>query len=131
MKLLDIALVTLDARRIHPERLDVGSCEFGHLIAHGGELAVSAGGIVARIKHERDRALLQEIVERIRAVVRGGSLKRRGLAAYRERLTHCASLPVARGVARAVRARCRVPACPRAARATHRTRSRRASPIHH
>src|SRR2546425_2654940 len=48
--LLDIAAMALDAGGVHAQRLHLGGCELGDLIAHGGELAGSAGGIVARIE---------------------------------------------------------------------------------
>src|SRR2546427_8169898 len=43
---------------------------FGDLIAHGGELAVSAGCVVSGIKDQRDRSVLEQIVERDRKSTR-------------------------------------------------------------
>ena len=37
---------------IHAEGPDAPLVEFGHLIAHGGELAVSPGGVVAGIEDQ-------------------------------------------------------------------------------
>src|SRR5437879_2065367 len=47
-QLPDVAGVALHAGGVHPERLDPGGLELGHLVAHGGELAVSAGRVVSR-----------------------------------------------------------------------------------
>src|SRR6266550_5762894 len=58
-KLLDVALVTIHPRGVHSERLQLRCFELGDLIAHGGELAVSAGRVVARIEHQRDRTMLE------------------------------------------------------------------------
>src|SRR5216117_1460232 len=52
VKLLDVAAMTLQARGVHAQRLHVGRFEPGDLIAHGGELAVSAGRVVAGIKDQ-------------------------------------------------------------------------------
>jgi hypothetical protein len=35
------------------------------LVAHGGELAVSAGGVVSRVEHQENSALLQQLAELI------------------------------------------------------------------
>src|ERR1051325_172970 len=49
-----VTRVTLHAGGGHPERLDRGCLELGTLVAHSGELAVSAGRVVPRIEDERD-----------------------------------------------------------------------------
>src|SRR6266576_1048411 len=82
-ELLDVALVALDARGIHTERLHLGALKLGDLIAHGGELAVSAGGVVAGIEHQRDRPVLQEIGERVAAAVGRLGVERGGFTADR------------------------------------------------
>src|SRR6266487_1172953 len=87
-KLLDVALVTVHPRGVHSERLHLRCFELGDLIAHGGELAVSAGRVVARIEHQRDRTMLQEIAQRVRLPVRRRRRERRGFTADRQRLAH-------------------------------------------
>src|SRR6266699_499424 len=86
--LLDVALVTVHPRGVHSERLHLRCFELGDLIAHGGELAVSAGRVVARIEHQRDRTMLQEIAQRLRLPVRRRRRERRGFTADRQRLAH-------------------------------------------
>src|SRR6267378_3335570 len=81
--LLDIAAMAVDAGGVHAQRLHPGGCELGDLIAHGGELAVSAGSIVARIENQRYRPVLQQVAERIVLAVGCGRFERRGLAADR------------------------------------------------
>src|SRR6266576_359085 len=88
LEFLDVALVTVHACRVHAQRLHLGCVEFVDLIAHGGELAVSAGGVVARIEDERYRPALEQILQCVGAAVRrrGGELRR--LAADRQRFAH-------------------------------------------
>jgi hypothetical protein len=43
-----------------------------NLIAHGGELAVSARGVVARIKHKQDPGFLEQLPKLISLAVRCG-----------------------------------------------------------
>ena len=43
-----------------------------NLIAHGGELAVSAGGVVAGIKHKQDPGFLKQLPKLISLAVRCG-----------------------------------------------------------
>src|SRR6266496_15130 len=81
--LLDIAAMAVDAGGVHAQRLHLGGSEFGDLIAHGGELAVSAGGIVARIEDQRHRPVLQQVAERVGLAVGRGRVERRCLAADR------------------------------------------------
>src|SRR6266566_4593506 len=88
LHLLDVAAMALDTRGVYAERLHPCGLELLDLIAHGGELTVSAGGIVARIEHQRDRAVLQEIAECVGAAVRRLGLERGGLTADRKRLAH-------------------------------------------
>src|SRR6266853_6947289 len=61
----DIAGVGLHACGVHAERLHPRSLELRHLVAHGGELAVSAGCVVARIEDERDVFRLQHVRQRV------------------------------------------------------------------
>src|SRR6267378_3424242 len=88
LHLLDVPAMAVDARGVYAERLHVHGLEPVDLIAHGGELAVSAGGIVARIEHQRDRPVLQEIAECVGAAVRRLGLERGGFTADRKRLAH-------------------------------------------
>src|SRR6266550_1762405 len=88
LHLLDVAAMALDARGVYAERLHLCRLELLDLIAHGGELAVSAGRIVARIEHQRDRPVLQEIAECVGAAVRRLGLERGGFTADRKRLAH-------------------------------------------
>src|SRR6266550_997165 len=88
LHLVDVPAMAFDARGVYAERLHVRGLELVDLIAHGGELAVSAGGIVARIEHQRDRPVLQEIAECVGAAVRRRGLERGGLTADRKRLAH-------------------------------------------
>src|SRR5689334_8040586 len=90
-KLLDIALVAVDARGVHPERLHLCCFELGDLIAHGGELAVSAGRVVARIEHQCHRSKLQQIGQRVGLPIRRRRLERGGFTADRQRLAHSVS----------------------------------------
>src|SRR5262245_64604588 len=64
-ELLDVTLVAFHPGRVHPQRLDFGGSELGYLVAHGGELAVSARGVVARIEHERHTTRFEQLRERI------------------------------------------------------------------
>jgi len=43
-----------------------------NLIAHGGELAVSARGIVSGIKHQQDPGFLEQLPKLIRLAIRCG-----------------------------------------------------------
>src|SRR6266540_2061165 len=81
--LLDITAMAVDAGGVHAQRLHLGGSEFGDLIAHGGELAVSAGGIVARIEDQRHRPVLQQVAEHVGLAVGRGRVERRCLAADR------------------------------------------------
>src|SRR5256886_3120492 len=76
-QLPDVASVGLHARGVHAERLHPRALELGHLIAHGGELAVSAGCVVARIENERDVLRLQDVGQRVGLAV-GGRCAERG-----------------------------------------------------
>src|ERR1051326_5109122 len=87
-----VALMALDARRVDAERLHLSCGELFDLVAHGGELAVSAGRVDPGIEHQRDRTLLQQIGQRVRLAVRCRRLEARGLAADRERITHVVEL---------------------------------------
>src|SRR5206468_4523442 len=58
------------------------------LIAHGGELTVSAGGVVARIKDQGDVPRLQDVAQAIRLAVVGRQGEVRRLAADGEHFTH-------------------------------------------
>jgi hypothetical protein len=49
----DIALVTLDARRVHSIRPHIFLLVLLDLIVYGGELLVSARGVVPRVEHEQ------------------------------------------------------------------------------
>src|SRR5437660_5369162 len=64
-QLPDVAGVGVHARGVHAERLHPRSFELRHLVAHGGELAVSAGCVVARIEDERDVLRLQAVGQRV------------------------------------------------------------------
>src|SRR5437762_3474227 len=78
-----IAEVSVHPGGVHAEGLDAGSLELGHLVAHGGELAVSPRSVVARVEHERDVLRLEDCGEGVRLAVGRLGLERRGLAADR------------------------------------------------
>src|SRR6267378_1193966 len=88
LHLLDVPAMAVHTRGVYAEWLHVRGLELFDLIAHGGELAVSAGSIVARIEHQRDRSAFQEIGERVGAAVRRLGLERGGFTADRRRLAH-------------------------------------------
>src|SRR5690242_5124841 len=78
-ELVRILPVSVHTRRIHTEGLRPGLPEQLDLIAHGGELVVSARGVVAGIEKECDWPATQELVERVRCAVARlrGELRRR------------------------------------------------------
>src|SRR5438477_128819 len=78
-----VAEVSVHPGGVHAEGLDAGSLELGHLVAHGGELAVSPRSVVARVEHERDVLRLEDCGEGVRLAVGRLGLERRGLAADR------------------------------------------------
>src|SRR5256885_14113945 len=88
LHLVHVTLMALDGGRIYPERLDLSGVELGNLIAHGGELAVSAGSVIARIEDQRDGSLFQKIRQRVGPAVRSGSRERRGLTPDWEWFAH-------------------------------------------
>jgi hypothetical protein len=64
--------VALDGRRVHAEGPDIVVSVGLDLIAHGGELAVSAGSVVPRIEHEEDPGFAEQPAELIGLPVRSG-----------------------------------------------------------
>src|SRR6266508_706768 len=91
---LHIVAVGVHARGVHSEGFDARLLELSHLIAHGGELAVSAGGVVARIEHQRHVRRLEHVGQRVRPAV--GRLCREAgrLAAHRQWVAHAVVLAV-------------------------------------
>src|SRR3989442_8977869 len=65
VELLDVARVALHAGGVDAERLDARASEPGHLVAHGGELAVSARGVVSGIEQDRKSTRLNSSHVRI------------------------------------------------------------------
>src|SRR2546422_229565 len=92
LHLCDVARVALHPRRIDPEGLNASGGECCQLVAHGGELAVSAGSVVARIKDERDVARLEDICQTVGLAVGRRRRERRRLAADLEELAHRVAL---------------------------------------
>src|SRR5437763_7536337 len=88
----DVAGVRVHARGVHAERLHPRSLELGHLVAHGGELAVSPGCVVARIEDECDVFRLQHVGQHVGLAVRGGGGERGCRAADCQQLAHELSL---------------------------------------
>src|SRR3989449_4149962 len=68
--------------------LDARCLELGHLVAHGGELAVSAGGVVSRVEDQRDLFGLQHIGQAVRLAVRRGGGEWGCLAPDHQKLAH-------------------------------------------
>src|SRR5256885_5401895 len=87
-QLPDVVGVSLQARGVHAERLHPRSVELRHLVAHGGELAVSAGCVIARIEDERDVFRLQDVGQGVGLAVGRGRRKRGCLAADAQRFAH-------------------------------------------
>src|SRR5438309_839661 len=87
-KLLDVARVTLHTGGVDAEGLDARFLELGHLVAHGGELTVSARGVVAGIEHQRDLFRLQDIGQAVGLAIRRGGGERGCLAADGQELGH-------------------------------------------
>src|SRR2546429_2494131 len=77
---------------VHAEGLDPGSLELGHLVAHGGELAISPRSVVARVEHERDVLRLQDVGKRVGLAVGRFGLEYRRLAADGQEFGHEMSL---------------------------------------
>src|SRR5437867_5435006 len=92
LHLFDVARVALDPRRIDAEGLNASGGECCQLVAHGGELAVSAGSVVARIKDERDVSRLEDICQTVGLAVGRRRRERRRLAADLEELAHRVAL---------------------------------------
>src|SRR5207247_367128 len=91
-ELLHVARVRVHTGGIDAERLDARLLELGHLIAHGGELAVSAGGVVSGIKHQGDLFRLQDVGQAVRVAIRRGSGERGRLGADGQQLAHVIAL---------------------------------------
>src|SRR5258705_9125234 len=81
-KLLDVALVTVDAGGVHPQRLHLRRFGLGDLIAHGGELAVLTGRVVAPGEHPGDPTQPHEIGPRLGAPARRRRPQRRGFTSH-------------------------------------------------
>ena len=58
---LGVAGVARGGRRIHPERANAMAVVQGQVVAHGGQLAVSAGRIVARIERQQHEGVGQQL----------------------------------------------------------------------
>jgi hypothetical protein len=71
--------MTFHRRGVHAERPDIVLAVGFNLVAHGGELAISAGSIVAGIKDQQDPRLGQQVVEVVGPAVGRGSGKVRSL----------------------------------------------------
>jgi hypothetical protein len=63
--------MTFDRRGVHAEGTDFLLSVGIDLIAHGGELAISARGIVSWIEHQENPGLLQQRLQAIGISVRG------------------------------------------------------------
>src|SRR3989441_12951017 len=87
-ELLHVARVSFHAGGVDAERLDARTLEFGYLVAHGGELAVSARGGVAGIEHQRDLSGLQYVGQAVGPALRRGRGKLGGPAADGQELAH-------------------------------------------
>jgi len=69
---LRVAGVAFRRRRVHAEWLDTFALVQGQVIAHGGQLAVSAGGVVAGIEGEQHPMRRQHVAERVPASIGPG-----------------------------------------------------------
>jgi hypothetical protein len=61
LKPLGISRVLVGRRGVEPEGANLDSTILIYLIAHGGELAVSAGGIVPGVKHQEHRRFPEQL----------------------------------------------------------------------
>src|SRR6266446_2607767 len=73
---------------VHTERLYASLLERRYLIAHGGELAVSARGVVSGIEDQRDLFGLEEGGQAVGPTIRPGGGEQGGLAADGQELAH-------------------------------------------
>src|SRR5437667_9531633 len=80
--------MTVHRGGVHAEGLDPGSLELGHLIAHGGELTVSAGSVVPGVEDQRYVRALEDIGQSVALPVRGLGLEPRRLAADGQEIAH-------------------------------------------
>src|SRR2546428_9064132 len=87
-ELLHVARVGFHPSRVDAERLDARCLELGHLVAHGGELAVSAGGVVTRVEDQRDLFGLQHIGQAVGLAVRRGGGELGCLATDHQKYAH-------------------------------------------
>src|SRR5512135_355067 len=94
--LLHILPVTVEIGGIHAEGLDPGSLELGHLIAHGGELAVSPRGVVSRIEHQHHVRAAEQISQTVFLPVGCLRFEVRSLAADRQYVAHGVPLLIQR-----------------------------------
>src|SRR6267378_2421672 len=101
-QLRHVARVGFHTGGVHTERLDAGRLELRHLIAHGGELTVSARGIVARIEHQGDVRGLENVGQTVGLAVRGRGGECGRFAADCQKLAHEMSLRVSATVSRDV-----------------------------
>lgn len=70
LQLCRVLRMALNRRRVNAERLNVLLSVALNLIAHGGELAVSARCVVAGIKNQKDARSLQQITQPVALAVR-------------------------------------------------------------
>src|SRR2546430_4810746 len=101
-QLPNVTGVALHAGGIHAEGLDPGRLELRHLVAHGGELAVSAGRVVPRIEDERDVFRLQHVGQGVGLAVGAGRGECGCVAADCQQLAHGDSFGVSATISRDV-----------------------------
>jgi len=65
LQLCRVLRMALNRRRVDAEGPHILLSVALNLIAHGGELAVSAGGVVARIKNEENTRSLQQVTQSV------------------------------------------------------------------
>src|SRR5207249_1480332 len=87
-ELLHVARVGFHPGRVDAERLDARCLELGHLVAHGGELAVSAGGVVSRVEDQRDLFGLQHVGQAVGLAIRRRGGEQGCLAPDHQKLAH-------------------------------------------
>src|SRR5882762_8324044 len=87
-QLRHVARMGFHTGRVHTERLYAGLLERRYLIAHGGELAVSARGVVSGIEDQRDLFGLEEVGQPVGLTIRPGGGEQGGLAADGQEVAH-------------------------------------------
>src|SRR5260370_11455567 len=92
-ELLDVGGVAGEPRGDFPERPDARLLVFRHLVAHGGEMAVSPRGGRAPVEDQGHVFRLEQVGKAIRRPVGGGGGEHRRPAADRQEVAHGVILP--------------------------------------